>query len=121
LNDQECRETLIEAKNLSDLNGFKVQMEEALRNAIGVKVATYSSWLCIFNPELFIPIHGYSINAQFRKDFKLTKFWETGRLEDRIEKFVNFTKIVKKVADELEIGSMIEVAFYLCRYESPSN
>ncbi|RLI88614.1 MAG: hypothetical protein DRO98_02835, partial [Archaeoglobales archaeon] len=116
LNNPESRKTLIEAEklqHLSDIDNFKGQIEAVLKDARGVKIATYSSWLCIFNPELFMPTWSNTINKQFRDVFNVGRFWGG---EHNPEEFVEFTKTVKEVAGELGIDSMIEVAFYLSKY-----
>jgi len=55
-----------------------------------------------------------TINRHLRNDFGVEEFY----LRNNVEKFVEFTKAVKEVANELGIDSMIEVAFYLSKYES---
>lgn len=115
LNNPESRKTLIEAGklHLSDVDNFKGQIETVLKNVKGVKIATYSSWLCIFNPKLFMPTWRNTINKRFRDVFNVSIFWGG---EHNPEEFVEFTKTVKEIADKLGINSMIEVAFYLSKY-----
>jgi len=105
------RKTLIEAEKLqlSDINNFKDLVKEVLGNVKGVKIGTYSSWLCIFNPGLFMPIWATPINSEFQADFNFT-------IQDDPEKFIEFIKTVKEVANKLGINNMIEVAFYLSKY-----
>jgi|GEM_PF-4476706 len=118
LNDQKSRETLIRAEELqlSEIDNFKSQIKEVSESVSGVKIATLSSWLCIFNSELFMPTWGYTINKQFRDDFNVKRFFGS---DHNVEEFIEFTKTVKKVANELGIDSMIEVAFYLSKYQDP--
>ena len=116
---QEVRELLNLAEGMNELTQMQL-IGEKLRNAItasrrnriGAGMTTFSSWLSVFNPKFFMPTWRGTINRYLRNDFGIEEFY----LARDIEKFIEFTKTVKEVANELRIDSMIEVAFYLSKY-----
>ncbi len=113
LNNEFCKDALINAENvqLSNLNDFREKIEDVLKNVKGVKIRTLSSWLSVFNHELFIPAWSGIIRSRFQGDFGIT-------IPETAEKYIEFTKMIKEVANELRIDSLVEVAFYFSKYEN---
>ncbi|ADC65032.1 ATPase associated with various cellular activities AAA_5 [Ferroglobus placidus DSM 10642] len=119
LNNQIIRDFLNEVKSLEslgELQRIKDRLEEikGTEEIKGISISNLSTWMSIFNPKIFMPTWENTVNKHLRNDLGFNRFWGG---DSDIEKFIEFTKTVREIADEVGINSMLEAAFYLSKYE----
>lgn len=101
-----------EVKAVEDLSELIQILQDAL-NISGTGLTTLSTWMSVFNPKMFMPVWENTINRKFRGDFGVDRFWGG---DSDIRRFMEFTKAVRGVSDELGIESTIEASFYMSKY-----
>ncbi|AIG97413.1 GTPase subunit of restriction endonuclease [Archaeoglobus fulgidus DSM 8774] len=84
----------------------KIIEDQSIKNA---GIPTLSSLIAVVNPTMLMPTTDSSINKQFKSNFNI---------EIRSpEEYSELIKTIRKIANAFGIDNMLEVAFYLSKYE----
>ncbi|ENN96677.1 ATPase [Methanocaldococcus villosus KIN24-T80] len=103
------------------IDNFGNKIKEILNNSEIKEVGTtiLSILATILNYKCYMPIHKKTVSEALRKDININIFW--GIHCKNIEDFKQFMKTTNKIREELGIDSMLEVAYYLSKFEGGEN
>ena len=107
---------------LEDLNRRTRDLIEVMgkirndRELTGFETAVAASWMTVVAPEVFMPTNNRTV-GKIQEVLKITRFWG-GNWENKLGDFVQFLRNANLVKNQLGIESMVELAFYISKYES---
>jgi len=111
-----------EITTLEDLNRRTRDLIEVMgkirndRELTGFGTAVAASWMTVVAPEVFMPTNNRTV-GKIQEVLKITRFWG-GNWENKLGDFVQFLRNANLVKNQLGIESMVELAFYISKYES---
>lgn len=84
------------------------------------KLSTLSSWLFVFNPKVFFPIHSYIMSEETMKRLGLNKFWaiqkyNKKKLRKVTEEYLRFLSALNIAVEEASVKDMSEAVFYFTK------
>jgi len=120
---QELMQIVEEINDIKEIgiNSEIIELILRVMSAPHVKLSTLSSWLFVFNPKIFYPIHEVTLSENIRKKLGINKFWESKKtskkwLKEIINRYLKLLSAFHIAAQEAGINDMAEAVFYLTRY-----
>ncbi|HIH72314.1 AAA domain-containing protein [Thermococcus sp. 101 C5] len=103
-----------------EMNSEILQLILKVMEAPHTKVSTLSSWIFVFNPKVFFPIHSHIMSGEIIERLELNKFWDVQKyskkkLKKVTEEYLRFLSALNIAVEEASVDDMSEVVFYFAK------